>query len=433
MENKNLLGGLQWIVASYVIFTLIIKGWVSGIFILSCLFSTFLFAFYKKNFYALKILKNDKTFFLLLSLVCVSFFSPVLVVLFTDTLKGNWTLSNYDGPVRYAFSALIFLFAYHFGKNMKTKVAFTFSLACIATLLLLPFLPQTGWSISHPGRLTSYFLDPLIFGQFCLLVSMVSLFFISHENNRSLNTLLVLSVMIGVYLSIESGSRTGWLSVPIIIYIYLFQRINFIFFYKVIYSLVIVVFLSISLYQSNDIIKSRINLIKTDIQSYSWNQMSPNSGVAERISYVRMGWYFFTIRPISGWQGMDFSVHKNDEFISSIIPQEVRDGVASSGFHSDLISNLVKYGFLGFLSVLSLFFCPLIFFIYCYKCGYEKTLSNVGVVVVIVQFISSLSHHILEFKSMATFYAMTIMIIMGLIANSLSTGVSLNNVFCKKI
>jgi hypothetical protein len=34
---------------------------------------------------------------------------------------------------------------------------------------------------------------------------------------------------------------------------------------------------------------------------------------------------------------------------------------------------------------------------------------------------------------MATFYAMTIMIIMGLIANSLSTGLSLNKVFCKKI
>lgn len=410
------------IVVSFPLFSLAIKGWVSGVLFLSCALAVYLYFQewisgpkgyqLRQDFQSLPYVPR-----LFLCLLCLIFFLPFLSVLLSQALLNDWSIARYDGPSRYIFSLLIFFAIFQFKTVVSILIPYAFPIAAIATFTFLPFLPQTGWAIAIENRLTSYFIDPLIFGQLSLVFGALSFFSIDFNKKRNLfDTLFkVMGGVAGFYLSIKSGSRTGWPAIPFLLVIFILCATGRLRLRAILISVVITVALLLASYQGSSTIREKVSATAHEITTYKWDSLNEHTSVGARISFIRMGVYYFSMRPVSGWGSQSLEPHINDPKLMAFASQETRDELMRVGFHNDFINNMVHFGVLGLISTIFVFIIPFFFFIYSISKKIGVPYSILGIAYIFIQSISCLTYHILDFKFMASFYSLLIAILMGIV------------------
>jgi O-antigen ligase len=92
-----------------------------------------------------------------------------------------------------------------------------------------------------------------------------------------------------------------------------------------------------------------------------------------------------------------------------------------AGFHNDYIVNAVRYGIGGLLAIIAIFLIPFLFFAHCLRYKSVQSYAMVGIAYVLIQSVSSLSYHVLDFKFMASFYALMIALLIGITVNKLKS------------
>jgi O-antigen ligase len=290
--------------------------------------------------------------------------------------------------------------------------------ATIITLVLIPYVPTTFWS-SIVGRLSNHFIDPLIFGQTALALGVMSLLMIRLSDKRPwyIVALQLIGGVVGIYLSLRSGSRTGWLAIPIIVLLWVIWRSPFSRWRTLFFAVGIASLVMISFYFSSSTVKNRVSATYSDLASYQWNAVNSETSIGDRINWIRIGWHFFSIRPLYGWGDQGLSSHINDEAIAVYASKASRDGVLIAGFHNDYVANAVRYGIGGLVATVSIFLMPLLFFAYCLRYKKVESYALAGIGYILIQSVSSLSYHVLDFKFMASFYALMIALLLGVIVN----------------
>ncbi len=397
------------------LFSLLIKGWVSA-----CLFTALFISVlgliektHSSNQTLLKNLIKDKNFFYL---IAIPLSLPILVVFFTNIVKGHHEFADFDGPSRYIFGLIILIYLIKKDVQIGEKFIFPILLMPILTFCLVDFFEKKAWS-KITERLTIYFIDPIIFGSICLTFAMLSLVVLLSKKNSLLVTFLSLFGFVsGCFLSIHSESRTGWFAIPFVIFVMLRYLASLNSFKALLLSIFISITLGLILFNFSGTINKRIGAMVEDLNRYQWKEANQNTSSGERISFIRMGWYFMTLRPLTGWNGMDFLMHKDDANIAKFASPETRAGVKGGGFHNEYINNAVKYGFFGLLFSLFLIICPAIFFIRKLSEDNKNIAAVLGLVLSIMYFFSCITYQVLDFKFTISLY--TIMVIL-LVASSL--------------
>jgi O-antigen ligase len=426
-RNQGLIKTLAFLLCSaalFPLFSLIIKGWVSGILFFSTLIAILLFILYLNQKFSNKDRKT-KLFFeedrlsQLAILFVLAFCLPFLSVLLGQLLQGMWNISRFDAPSRYLLAIIVFFAIVFFGSGLRQVLEFSIPAASIITYLLIPYVPVTVWS-SYPDRLTNHFIDPLIFGQVSLALGVMSILMISPSEKRPwfITLFKLIGGLAGIYLSLRSGSRTGWLAVPLIIFLWVVHYSPFSRWKTVLFAILITSSVVTGMYFGSNTIKSRMYDMRFEIEAYQWNAMNPDTSIAHRISWMRIGLHYFLMRPLSGWGNDSLTNNINDENISVFSSKASRDELLAVGFHNDFIANAVRYGVGGLLATIAIFFIPLIFFAYCLR--YHKQVESfamIGLAYVLIQSVSSLSYHVLDFKFMASFYALMVSVLIGVIIN----------------
>jgi O-antigen ligase len=393
-------------IALFPIFALLIKGWVSTILFLS----VFISVIYYLNNSKFKLtalieeIRRDNSNYLL---IAIPFSLPILIVIITSVAKGRWDWADLDGPARYLLSLFVLFFLIKSKQSIEKLILYTIPLLPIFTLLLINFVEKKSWSAS--SRLTIYFIDPIIFGSLGLTFGLLSLICLFYQYKLSWKAVLYfISALSGFYLCFASESRTGWFAIPVALFFLVIFKYKFNYLKALIITGLIVIVLAPSIYHLSDVIRQRSDSIVTDLKKYRWNEVNEDTSAGERISYMRMGWYYMTLRPLTGWENLDFLIHKDDPQIAKHASPEIRLGVKGGGFHSEYITNAVKYGVGGFLYTLILFIGPCIFFVMHLKNQPNSLIGLVGLIFIIAQSISSLTYQVLDFKFTASLYAMMI-------------------------
>jgi len=396
-----------FIVSLFPIFALLIKGWVSAILFLSVFISVIYFL-NKGKFKLITLMgefKQNKSIFLL---IAIPFSLPILIVTITSVAKGRFEISDLDGPSRYLLSLFVLFFLVSIKESIKKWILYTAPLMPIFTLLLINFIEKKSWS-SLGSRLTIYFIDPIIFGSLGLtfgLLSLICLFYLPKLSWKA--ALYFISALSGFYLSFATETRTGWFAIPVALFFLVIFKFKLNFLKALIITTLITIVLVPGAYYSSEKIKQRSDSMVKDIKQYNWNEMNENTSVGERISYMRMGWYYMTLRPLTGWENLDFLIHKDDPQIAKHASPEIRLGVKGGGFHSEYMTNAVKYGVGGLLYTLILFIGPCLFFILHLKNKPNSLIGLAGLIFITTQSISSLTYQVLDFKFTASLYAMMI-------------------------
>lgn len=427
-SKQGLYGVLTFLLcgaACFPLLALIVKGWVSGVLFFATLIAAILLAlpFFKQPPEGLRaqkaIFAADPLGRLTIAFV-IAFTLPLLSVALGQLLQGNWNIARFDAPSRFLFALVVFMAIARYRSAAPRVLELAIPASTIITLLLIPYVPATFWSTIE-GRLSNHFIDPLIFGQVALALGAMSLLLIRPSEKRRwyVSVIQLIGGVIGIYLSMRSGSRTGWLAVPLILFLWVVHYTPFSRWKTAFLGVLITALAITAIYLSSNTAKDRVGAAYSDLKTYQWNAVNPETSLGERISWMRIGWYYFSMRPLTGWgdKGMDQNI--NDEAISAFASKVTREGLLVAGFHNDFVATTVRYGIGGLLAIISIFLIPFLFFAHCLRYKSVQSYAMAGIAYVLIQSVSSLSYHVLDFKFMASFYALMISLLMGITVNKL--------------
>jgi len=281
-------------------------------------------------------------------------------------------------------------------------------------------LANPDWVKDH--RLAPYFLDPLAFGQVILALGLMSLSTIRIYKSNIKTAVLItwssIGFLLGMYLSIHSGSRTGWLAIPLILFFILVIKLNWSLWKSIPLGILFSVLTSFILYQTSPIIHDRITLGVHEITSYPWHSgVAPDTSVGLRITFQRLGWFYFSQSPFYGWGTAGYSSIKDAQDVLSFSSQFARDFASSALFHNELMTQMVRYGLFGIFGYTLAVIVPLVIAI--------RNISSDNVIVkrsalllacfIISQMISGLTNEFLNLKGMVAFYAYLVSTLLGTI------------------
>lgn len=388
-----LIAGISLFPLFYMTYRGWTNRWLVALFVLALVFSIFNWKLIKKEL--------DDRFCKLLILTLAS---PFLAILLSQLLRNDININAYDGPLRFLLAGLIFLYLKH------KQVDFLYIFQYIAPISLLIavgaifYYPETSnyWG----GRYASYFVDPLTFGGYALVIGFTCLFLLNvKKDTLFLSALKSLGFACALFLSVGSGSRSGWMAIPFVLALWVFiNRKNT----KLVInaSLILIFALIIALFL-NENLQHRVLSIFQEIYAWFTNQANKEEGSGGmRLTIWGMSWVLFLESPLYGYGDPVGYKHLLDQPLLTSFAGPNALGAITLGPHHEIFGQMLRSGIFGLVAGLLLFFAPIIVFIQQLRRNSQNLAAQVGLAFVLGLFICSLSIEVFNLKYTTSFYAL---------------------------
>ena len=299
-------------------------------------------------------------------IIALTLTGPVLAVGMGQLLRGEFYPPNFDAPLRIALCAPILLAISHgwLFKDGAQPITFLWMKYFFPLTLIWTFTYRPSWTTNWGAHvITTYFVDVLSFGSLTLLFALLSFaaltFFWSRLNwlNRFIS---IASCLIGLYLSVKSGSRTGWLNMPVFLIIWAlgfslptYGRL------KTLLILFLILITAGIFIQSSPYFTSKVLAAINEISNYHWDAKSTEGATDVRISFYRMAVFYFLHNPIKGWGDLGWKELMHSPEIVQYASEYARN-FPKNGFHNEIFTSAVRSGIWGLVSSISFFLFPII-------------------------------------------------------------------------
>ena len=400
------------------LFLVTVRGWSNTLLILGALFCLVFLIIGRHRHRERDRPPNPEVAWLTVA-VTTTLMSPFLAVAISSALRNGLYLPQFDSPARFCVAIPVFMFALRTKLNAAKLLQFAFPAALVITLGQQHLITQPmHWGTT---RMATYFADPLVFGYVAMtfgLISAVSINLLKKDPHLVLGFKL-LGAFVGFYLSIESGSRTGWMAIPIVLGIWAYQysggggnkRA------QVIFVVALSCLVAALIYATSSTVHPRVDLIANEIVTYPWAGIAPETAVGSRITFLRIAWDLFFQNPWGGFGDTRFEQFPLPPKIQGYASATTLATAFRSGFHNEVVTNAIRSGIFGLLSSAALFIVPFAVFVRKLKSeaafGKAKANAVIGATFVVCMFVSSLSTEILDLKYTASFYALMIALLCG--------------------
>lgn len=339
---------------------------------------------------------------------------PVLSVAVAALLRHDMNARQFDAPARMLLGIPLLLLVARRRVDAASRLDWILPLSLLFTLAWHVVAGQPErW---HPGRMTTSFADPLVFGYLALAFSMMCLMSFGPEDWRrapGIGTLLrVVGVLLGIYLSVRSGSRTGWAAVPIVLAVWMHLHWGRRHWLASVAGWLLAASVAVFAYFVVPIVHERLGLGLRELLDYSWQGVAPDNSVGLRITFLRIAADLIAQHP---WTGIG-DIHRAAQGFSRAF------GYASpfattmafdSAFHNQVVTNAVRSGIWGMAATVVLLLVPLAV---CSRRllapGYRRN-AAMGFAFFLTIVVSSLSTEVVDLKYMASFYAVMTAVLCG--------------------
>ncbi|WP_333843192.1 O-antigen ligase family protein [Pelomicrobium sp.] len=386
--------------ALFPIFFLTVRGWVNGFLFFLFLLSLTYYRDYLPPWRATKLDVQSLS-------VITALASPFLAILISQALRGDFMAKPYDGPLRMLLAIPLFLLL----REKKIDFVKLLQYACPISLLL-----AVGSTILFPfrsgERLATYFVDPITFGNYSLVLGFMSLFSIHllERDSKFVVGLKFLGFLAGVYLSIGSQSRSGWLAAPVLLVIWLITRRELLRPRARLAVVGVAIASALLFYSALSPVHQRINDAIQNVETWATGK-NPNTSVGYRLTMWRMALVLFLDQPLYGYgdEGYLHLLDTHPEIVSFATPEARL--VMHTGPHNELLASMLRAGIFGLTSTLLVFFVPAFLFSKNLRSPLPSArgASLLGLCFVIGLFLSGFfGEQVLYLKFLASFYGMMI-------------------------
>lgn len=385
--------------AVFPLFALTLRGWINACLLVALLLSMWVLVRDRKQQVHQASGQGAeiwlRVFFLALA-------APMAAVFLGQLFRREFAWSNYDSASKFLFAIPLVLVIL---RNRINAVRFI-EYAVPATVFITAFSALIHPDLKWGARLTTYFVDPLTFGSICLTLALISLVAIDlHKPDSGWVRLYKFAAFVtGLYLSFLSGSRTGWLAIPVVLWLWLRFKKNFP--HWVI--LVAVALFCGAVYFSIPIVRLRLDIGVGELLHYRWDSINRDTSVGMRISFYRIGWDFFCQNPLGGWGDKGFKLLLSAPELEKFASDSTIGFTLNAGFHNEVVTNMVRSGIWGLISGLGLFLVPLALFVRGLRSpsGVVRSYALLSLCYLVCVMVSGMSTEVFNLKYTASFHAM---------------------------
>ena len=354
--------------------------------------------------------------------VLVAFVAPSLLIALAGVLRRDLDGSMVDSSIRFIVAIPIFSYIMRRQMVVSKWLYSACALSLLLTFLNIVLFPQPErWG---EERLATAFSDPLVLGYSSLLfaaAAVASLFFTPNPSRWWIAGKITCAVL-GAYISIRTGSRTGWLALPFLLLIFTTvhrqnrmdvwaKRVGIV-------GFLVLILVAVLLWKYVPSVPVRVKEMVSGILSYPLHGMAPDTSTGLRMSFLRIAWVMLSQSP---WDAL---VGFGDTFsYPPPVPDAVRTFASpfaihmafSSGFHNEIVTVAVGSGVLAGLSMGVLLVYPATVFFHYLRSPDPETCAcaHLGMIVVVCFGISSLSTEVFGLKHTVSFYAVMLALLLG--------------------
>jgi O-antigen ligase len=261
------------------------------------------------------------------------------------------------------------------------------------------------------GRWATYFVDPLTFGQYTLLLGVMSLFMINlvEKDGTLAITLKIAAFVAGVGASIATESRSAWVALPALFSIWLLLILRVRHVTTIVAGFVAFVAVCILAYMFIDVVRIRIDAAMHDYIVY-FNGSNRDTPAGLRLSLVRATWHLFLLNPFQGYGDAAFPPLDSIPAIRGFNTPALEVLINRSGAHNEIMQNMVRSGVFGFLSTVLMIFVPLILFWSAARSNVGRCYAAgvIGLSYIVSVAIFGISTETFNLKYLSSFYALMV-------------------------
>ena len=355
--------------------------------------------------------KQDVFFFFVFS-------SLFLATLITQLFRGTIHIAAFDGPFRLMVAGVAFLYLKQWNIPYIKILGTAIPLGLILTFITLKIHPEAFWG----DRYAIYFVDPNTLGSQSFILGLLSLLMIRSLKHESTYLFLIKLIggLLGLYLSVGSGSRGAWLTAPFIFFMIFIFRVGDIYsapdsskqklWLQTIAIALAVFAAALASFLLLERLSTRIVSAYFEIKNWS-SGFDLESSAGIRLSMWKFSFEFANESLLFG-----YGEEKNMLMILKNSPlnlpanQAAIIQMAGSGPHSDILSKLLSAGIIGLAAYFLVLLAPSFIFWKNRnsKDADKKIASRIGIYYIVGIFIAGLSNEQLSLKYLCTFYGLMI-------------------------
>jgi O-antigen ligase len=342
--------------------------------------------------------------------------APALAAALSATLRWDFYAGQFDAPSRFLLGVPIFLFMLRVGSNPARVLRWVLPLGLLFALGSLEIIGRSErWAGS---RETTKAVDPLVFGYLSLAFGLMCLMSISPAQWRKGERWSVLlrlgGLCLGVYLSLRSGSRSGWLALPLVLGVWVQLHQGRRHRWGSASVLAAACATPVFAYLLLPVVHDRVHETWQEIVQYPWTGVAPYTSVGLRITYLRIASEMFAMHPIAGMGDTSRLPATSLPSFSYASPEAV-SAAFRTAFHNQVVSNAVRMGIGGLLATLALLLVPLAVCVRQLRrvSGVARENAAIGFAYATCIVVSSMSTEVVDLKGLASLYAVMTAVLCG--------------------
>lgn len=417
MNNKLFIErSMMLAIFGYPVVMLLLKGWLSALFILICIFSVTFLVNKKNQGQSIYFDKNARSYAFAMT-------SVLMVTLFSQIYNEDFYIADWDSPVRFFLAIPVYLALRSSSRSLMQPLQYGLPVGAVVALLVALLASNMDLQL-FGGRATNYYLNPIHFGNLALMLGLLSVASINWFgcDSRNLVVLKSIGLLAGVIASIMSGTRGGWVAIPVILIARTLIEGKYSIKKLLAWGGGAICVITLG-YFSSSTIQQRSNYSLYEIQSIGSGNF--DSALGQRIQIWKGATQIFLENPVvgvgpNGFKDAILALGESGYITKLGAEQGVNE------VHSQLFASLAKLGILGFISYLLVHFVPLAMFLKSMKSrdAVEKNAALMGVSLVIGFLVFSLTVEMYNLKMVATFYSLSVAVLLAACNNTYPNEVS---------
>ncbi len=339
-------------------------------------------------------------------------------IFISQSYHQNYSSHPYDAASRFLLAVPIYMVLRRINFKVVTLVQYGLPLAAIVGCLMIKPIALGRYGIAT--------LDLIHFGNFELLLGVLSIASLNWAGHDAtlIKTLKVTGLLAGMYASIMSGSRGGWIALPVFLLIFLYFKAGKISFKILFITPMVLVMAGVFVYTLSEKVHHRIDEVTGDISEFRHGNSDTPTGI--RFQLFQAATVIALQNPIFGAGTEGFAAAMNAmQKNGTVTPMAAELGRGE--VHNEFLSRAAGLGIFGVIALLSIYLVPGRIF-YCAMRTDAKKIRQAGMLGLI--FVSGfmvfgLTAETLNLTMVTAFYSMTVAVLLAACLN-LSEQVSPN-------
>ncbi|WP_341312808.1 O-antigen ligase [Paraburkholderia sp. IMGN_8] len=282
---------------------------------------------------------------------------PVVAVLISGAWHGTVVASTFDSPSRFFAAAPLVLVLRRSLPRTLEWTDLSFALAALVSLGILLIVPR-DWGF---GRLSSQFLNPIHFGDVALVLGVLSILSLNwwRKDRLFVRMIKVGGLFAGLAASLITGSRGGWVAIPVVAAMILYVRSRGKSRkWKVLLPLAIVAILA-GAYAFSPTARNRVGDVSSDFVKYTHGDKDTPLGI--RLQLYEAAARIVESHPLLGL-GSDGFRNSMQAFANSGMLTPAAAQLGRGEAHNQMFAYMTDYGIVGGLALLAIYVVPGVIF-----------------------------------------------------------------------